>query len=376
VGCFKCVVLAVLGSVVLGPVAPASADQLFAPNSYVNRPLPDSAPIDPNSAAKIADLYRQIQTTGTLPKATVSMDGYTSTLYSVPSGQATVPVLPASPYNPLDPNNLANQWASVPLPSSAVASSGTDANLTVYQPTTDTLWEFAQMAQSNGQWHAVHGGRLPGISTNPGYFTAPPLGPGQSYGATATGIPLLAGLQRISELEAGSINHVVSFSIPRPAYGPVWPAQRQDNWLSPANQDPLAIHEGAILRLPPTMNIDALGMPPYATMLAKAIQRYGMVLRDSGAHFTFYAEDVEPILKQTGCNPYAQSCAPGQTAIFAGGEPNELGQLKNFPWLSLKVVAVPVGGFGPVASGVLREVGCAVQAVASRLPELPRASPC
>lgn len=88
------------------------------------------------------------------------------------------------------------------------------------------------------------------------------------------------------------------------------------------------------------MNIDALGLTPYATMLAKAIQEYGMVVQDRAGHATFFAEDAA----QFACNPYFSVCS-GQAPIMTSGNPTEVGELANFPWLSLQVVAMPVGGF-------------------------------
>lgn len=269
-------------------------------------------------------------------------------MYTVDSTQATRQVIVDNPGhtgcvygNPC----LVEQWRNVPQPSNAQPSAGTDGNLVVYQPSTDTLWEFWQFKWVNGEPHAYFGGRLPNVSTNPGYFSDP--SPGSGFGASATSIAELSGLQRISELQTGVINHTVGVVIPRPANGFVWPAQRQDAWINTLSQDPLAPHEGAILRFPASMNVDSLGMPAYATMLAKAIQKYGMVVQDSSQnHLAFLAEDPSPVMAQNGgCNPYGSSCSPGVPAIFFGGVPDNTGQLRNFPWLSLQVVAMPVGGF-------------------------------
>jgi hypothetical protein len=223
----------------------------------------------------------------------------------------------------------------VPLPPNAVQADGTDQHLVVHQPSSDTFWEFWGFERINGQPGARYGGRMEHVSTNPGHFTDPtdePPGPGSQFGATATSIPLLVGLQRISELQAGVIDHAVNVVVAQPGDTFRWPAQREDG----ENKLPWAVHEGMRFRLPASLNVEALNLPPYAKMLARAIQKYGMVVTDGmndGAlgevGVVFYAEDPAP----TGTNPYP--------AIFGIWGPNEDGQFKNFPWDKLQVLANP-----------------------------------
>src|SRR5207245_640602 len=116
-------------------------------------------------------------------------------------------------------------------------------------PSSDKLWDFIGLSNSSGRFTAGYGGEIGpvapgmlGVAENPGFFMDPPAGFGSSYGASATGIPLLAGLQRISELQAGAINHVVAFELPAPAPCFRWPAQREDtlrlgSYVNPATSD-------------------------------------------------------------------------------------------------------------------------------------------
>ena len=97
-----------------------------------------------------------------------------------------------------------------------------------------------------------------------------------------------------------------------------WPAQRTDG----ASTDPNAIPEGARFRLDPKLDIDALNLPPMTRMMAKAAQRYGMIVRDQTGHaISFFAE-----------NPNQQAADPYTTTggFFGGPYPNPV--MQAFPW--------------------------------------------
>jgi hypothetical protein len=64
-------------------------------------------------------------------------------------------------------------------------------------------------------------------------------------------------------------------------------------------------------------------------MIARAAQRYGMVVRDGSDLVTFYAEDPTP----TGTNPWP--------AWFGGKSPADA--LAGFPWDRLRVLPPTAG---------------------------------
>jgi hypothetical protein len=187
---------------------------------------------------------------------------------------------------------LAEAWREVPLPRAARAAAGDDGHLVVYQPATDSMWEFWLLQNKADGWHARWGAKMTHVSRNPGYLDIlrPPSRGDAGSGATASGIPLLAGLIRGSDLGPGGIQHVLAVALPeaRPN-GWVWPAHRTDGyyWTKGVAQIP----EGARFRLDPDLEIDRLNISPTAKLMAKAIQRYGLVIRDRSAAVTFYAED-------------------------------------------------------------------------------------
>ena len=110
---------------------------------------------------------------------------------------------------------------------------------------------------------------------------------------------------RTAELQAGRIDHALAFAIPHTKLWKSWswPAQRSDGDTDSAD----AIPEGARFRLPADLDIDALRLPPVTAAIAKAVQRYGMVLRDKSGAVSFYAE------APTGADPYPRSSRPTRT---------------------------------------------------------------
>jgi hypothetical protein len=283
----------------------------FSPNSFWNRPLPPDARLAPLSGTWVADLRQQMLNANPW----INTTNYSAPVYTVGARQRKVRVkLDASD------SRLQRAWNAVPLPSNARPAPGSDKHLVVWQPSTDTLWEFWALEKRAGSWHAGWGGRMRHVSTNPGYFTDPPY-----WGATATSLPLLGGLMRISELRTGRINHGLALAIPDTrAEWFTWPAQRTDGYIHSST----AIPEGTRFRLDPRLDLSKLHMDRIVRLVAQAAQRYGIVVRDKGGAVAFYAEDPGP----TGSNPYA-----GSSGFFGGKYIDQLLR-EQFPWDRLQAL--------------------------------------
>jgi hypothetical protein len=304
---------------VLAVSTPASAAQLFAPGSFWNTPLSSQAPIAPDSESLVADLQAQVTREG----AWINTYQYSVPVYTVPASQPTVKVQLDSGYTPLQ-----TDFAAVPLPSDARPAPGADAHLSVFQPSTDTLWDFWKLTRAADGWHARWGGKMRNVSRDAGYFPDP-------VGATGSGLPLLGGLIRIDELRTGVIDHALALGIPEvKAEEYVWPAQRTDG----ASTNPQAIPEGTRFRLDTKLDVNALGLPPVARLMALAAQRYGIVVRDVAGAVTFYSEDPGP----SGRNPYP--------ALYRNLSADQL--LADFPWSSLRVVSISAASGVPSAAGI------------------------
>jgi hypothetical protein len=164
-------------------------------------------------------------------------------------------------------------------------------------------------------------------SQSAGYFDTSSW-PGLSqpwWGATATSLPAVGGTIMIDDLKGGVIPHALAIAVPwaKPkVYS--WPAQRTDG----QSTDPNAIPEGARFRLDPKLDIDSLNLPPMTRMMAKAAQRYGMIVRDQTGHAVgFYAENPGPY----GTDPYH-----GLGGFYNGPDPS--GVMQAFPWDHVQLV--------------------------------------
>jgi hypothetical protein len=117
--------------------------------------------------------------------------------------------------------------------------------------------------------------------------------------ARGSGFALLAGVIWPDELARGRIDHALIFSYPyTSAAGFVSPATESDG--ASGRRD--AIPEGTRLQLDPRLDLDSLHLPRYARTIARALQRYGMYLADSGGRgVSLYA--VNP--QSYASNPYA-----------------------------------------------------------------------
>jgi hypothetical protein len=323
----------------LGCCATARAANVFSPTSFWNAPVAAGAPVASDSGSLVAELQRLVASKG----AWINTRQYSVPVYTVPSDQPRVRVQ-------LDNNypSLQSDFADVPLPSGAVPAAGSDAHLTILQPATDSLWEFWQLSKATDGWHARWGGKMGDVSTDPGYFPAP-------VGATGSGLPLVGGLMRIAELQAGRIDHVLALAIPAAKAGDhVWPAQRTDGSAT----SPAAIPEGTRFRLDPAVDVNALGLPAVARVMALAAQRYGVVVRDVSGAVTFYGEDPAP----AGSDPYP--------ALYGNTYPDKL--LASFPWDRLQALAEP--GL-PVPGEVPAEPGPVTPDPAQEIPAAPAVIP-
>jgi hypothetical protein len=299
----------------------ASSPRLFAPTSVWNRPLADDEKLDPASTT-LTNTFRDIVAADLKARIGpwIQTTDSSTPLYEVPANQPTTRVQ-------LDrgawATTLQAALARVPIPAGARPADGPDRHMTIWQPSTDRLWELWKAHRETDGWHADYGGAIRNVSDSPGYYTRESW-PGalRQWGASATSLPVIGGTMLIRELQAGTIPHALAVAVPAArAREYTWPAQRTDG----TDSDPAAIPEGAHFRLDPSLDIDSLGLPPVTRMMAKAAQRYGMIVRDQTSHaIAFYAQDPGP----GNDNPYP--------ALFDGRYPIDL--LASFPWGHLQLL--------------------------------------
>jgi hypothetical protein len=276
----------------------------FSPSSVWNRELGAHERLASDSRRLTDDLVNEVSASH---GGWINTWDYSDPVYVVAGDQRDVRVT-------LDVQNPALQkaFAAVPIPAGARAALGTDEHMSVWQPSTNRMWDFWHMRQVGGIWHARWGGEMTDVSQNPGYFQN--RGSDLNWGATATGLPLLGGLITYADLQQGYIDHAVSLALPETeSQRWVWPAQRTDGATWGING--AAIPEGTHFELNPALDLATLHLSPVALMIARAAQRYGAV--------AFFGQ-----APTTSSDPW--------TAAFEGKYPNQV--LEGFPWSHLEVV--------------------------------------
>lgn len=300
-------------------------DAIFAPTSFWYTPIPASAPLHPNSAGFTADFQRQIHTY--YGNVTINTTSYASPVYTAPAGTPTQQVKFWDCQNKgfADPG-LVQQWAAVPVPSAAAPSSGTDGEMSVYQPSTDTIWEFWQTRGSSGQWQACWGGRMQNASKSQGIWP-------NSYGTTATGLPFLGGQITAEELQRGEIRHAIGIALVDLEQSGIfsWPANRSDGYNP--NHAANRIPEGLRFRLDPNVNVGALNIHPVAKIIAKAAQKYGFVVWDKAGAISLRVQNPKSYTQLGKPDPY--------TALFNGTAQYAI--LNGFPWDRLQFLPMNYG---------------------------------
>jgi hypothetical protein len=144
----------------------------------------------------------------------------------------------------------------------------------------------------NGQWTCGVGAMMdlsgdgvrPYKPQNPTWYT--------SHGARACGYPLIAGLIRTEEIEAGHIDHALVIA---------YPHIRAGLYMSPASTAQARIGFDAIksrgipcggrIQLDPSLNLDALQLNRAGRIVAEALQKYGAYVGDYSGAISLYAEN-------------------------------------------------------------------------------------
>jgi len=300
-------------------------DAVFSPDSFWYTPIPNDVELHPYSAQFAQEVVRQKKAYyGTV---TINTTKYSSPVYVADANTPTVRV------NQWDcqkkgykDSGLLTQWASVPVPSYAVPAEGTDMEMTVYQPSTDTMWEFWKAKKENGVWYACWGGRLENASKSNGVFY-------KYYGTTATSLPFLGGQITAEELQRGEIKHAIGIALVDTEHWNIfsWPANRSDGWNG--NKVPYRIAEGQRFRLDPTVDVDSLKLSKAGKIIAKAAQTYGFVVWDKAGSVSLRAQNVYSYTKLGKTNPYP--------ALFENKA--NYAVMEGFPWDRLQFLPMDYG---------------------------------
>jgi hypothetical protein len=198
--------------------------------------------------------------------------------------------------------------------------------LTVWQRSSDTVWEVSGAQKLSDGWHAQWGGAIRNVSRSRGFYTGAAWpGATRNWGAGPTSLPLLGGTILVSDLQAGRIDHALALGVPAARAGRfAWPAQRT-NGTGALGTLPVGAH----LRLDPTLDLGSLRLPKLTRMVARAAQRYGIVIR----------EQTDGAVSIFGENPARYRSDP-YAHYLNGRSPQEV--LTDFPWSRLQVLRMQI----------------------------------
>jgi hypothetical protein len=306
----------------IASLATVQSDKVFAANSFWYTPIPANAPLHANNANFVKEFNRQ--RTGWYGTVNINTREYTSPVYVVPADQPRIAV----GWNDCQKKGFVEkgflaQVADVPMPIYAKEAAGTDAEMTIYQPSTDTIWELWQAKKdANGKWIACWGGKLANASKTSGVMPKP-------YGTTATGLPFLGGQITAEELERGEIKHAIGISLIEIDHFNVysWPANRSDGWNPEKVKNRIA--EGQRFRFDPTIDVDTLNVSRAAKIIFKAGQKYGFVVWDRAGAVSIRAQNIASY----PTNPYP--------ALFDNKPAYDV--IKNLPWTRIQFLPMNYG---------------------------------
>lgn len=156
------------------------------------------------------------------------------------------------------------------LPAGACPSPDSDGLFAVMQPDGWVLDSYATVVLSSG---AV-------LGTMASWIDVRGDGTGWWNGRRASMLPSFAGLIRDGEIEAERIPHALAMQAPRRLLrrAAVWPAWAFDRDSGYSGTLPM----GALLAIPPRIDIERLGLSPSGLVIARAAQDYGIYVVDRG----------------------------------------------------------------------------------------------
>lgn len=302
-----------------------SPGTIFAADSFWTTPIPRNAVLHRDSNAFVQEFLRQKK--AYYGNVNLNTSKYASPVYVVGAEVAGTEVSEWNCQNKsFKDKQLAQQWQAVPIPAYAEAADGSDAEMTIYQPSSDTLWEFWRARKVDGRWQACWGGRLSHVSRSDGVFPA-------HYGTTATSLPFIGGQITAAELQQGEIGHAIGIALVDAEHFNIksWPAHRSDGY-NPQRQ-PHRIPEGLRLRLDPAVDVDQLKLHPVAKTIARAAQTYGFVVWDKAGAISLRLENPKSATARGQPDPYP--------ALFKGTGASAI--LNGFPWDRLQFMPLDYG---------------------------------
>lgn len=272
--------------------------RFFSSTSFWNQPIGDNPQIHPRSDHFIALMKREC----TGPFFKINLEAWTIPVYAVDD---------ATPRFKVKLHHLSEgekqRWNTsrktyghgkefdsepVPIPLHAQADPQGDAHLAVVDWKRGIAWDMWGLTKNkDGSWTSNTGMKYSiggnGIF-NPKDFAVKNGESIHFHGPSrAAGVPAIAGLIMYDEVLKGEINHKLACATRVNAYQEhVFPAIWTDGFIIGG------IPEGSVIQLDPALDLSKFDLLPGEVVIAKAMQKYGLVVVDIAGANTLYGEGL------------------------------------------------------------------------------------
>ena len=164
---------------------------------------------------------------------------------------------------------------SYPIPDDVLIEGGpnsgpdSDRHVILVDEVRCLLMELGNVQQQpDGNWNAGAGIKMD--------LTSSALRPDGKTSTDAAGLPILPGLLRYEDIEAGEVKHAIRFTVPKSQHAYVWPARH----LASNIKDPSYPPMGQRFRL--KADVDISGYSKTNQIILKGLKKYGMIVADNG----------------------------------------------------------------------------------------------
>jgi hypothetical protein len=190
-----------------------------------------------------------------------------------------------------------------PIPLNAPNEGGGDRHVIAVQQGTCKLYELFNAWPQAAHWDASSGA-IWDLSSNA-------LRPFGWTSADAAGLPILPGLVRYDEVQAGVIRHALRFTVQSTQRAYILPAT---HWAS-SSTDPNRPPMGLRLRLKASYDIS--GYTGDARVILEALKKYGMIVADNGSNW-YISGARDPRWNDTNLNQLKNVPGSAFEAVYTG----------------------------------------------------------
>jgi hypothetical protein len=270
--------------------------RFFSTTSFWNQPIPNNPEIDSNSSSWIKMLKQE----PTGENFGISFNKWTVPVYEVDS---TTHLYEIKKHYLTEKEKI--NWntkrecfghgpgfINVPIPEEAVADPEEDAHIALIDRTRNIAWDMWSFHKlPDGTYESKTGMTYPldglGVYKTEDYKIIEGESVHFHGPSRASGVPIIAGLIMYDEVMSGEICHKLSCATRYGAFQQfVFPATWTDGRV------PGGIPEGALIQLDPKLNLAQFNLTKEETIVAKALQKYGMIVVDMAYGQPIYAEGL------------------------------------------------------------------------------------